>query len=535
MHRRVGKPKSRKGCVTCKYVSFDAVVFYLYFRANIWQFRIRHVKCDEQKPECDQCIRSGRKCDGYSDSSQRELRENIKKDTPRHAWQINSDQRLVLVPGSREERQYVHVFCTQATHALSGFFPSDFWTRFLPQLSQRYPAIRHAVSAVGAVYGKQLLPANFDPAEVEQFTLQQYNKAIQSFIGQMNTPQTVDIDLVLVTCLLFICLETLQSKNIRALDHIQSGVQILAARSQEKKITMDNEFDRELLHTFSRLNIQTCLFGRGIQPLDIQPEKSTFAESHEKLAFDNISQARETLTSLQNRALVFIRSVGSRSGVTYESVYEQHVKQQQAMLAEYYTWRAAFDRLRKRSTKTAGISDLRAPLALLIEYHVSLVWLLNCITQQESNFDNFTSHFEEIVHTAEDILELSPETDSTPVAEQFSLDPGVLAHIYWTAHKCRDPLIRRRAIAALARCPARQGMWLRPLIVQVAYKIVEIEEEPLCYLPVEERKVAEKGRVYEALIYPEQDAQRSPCPVEFWLAPDPVSGDFERIRVDVAW
>lgn len=493
------------------------------------------MKCDEQKPKCNQCIRSGRKCDGYRDSSQRELQEQIKKDIPRQSWQINSDQRLVLVPGSREERQYVHVFCTQATHALSGFFPSDFWTRFLPQLSHRYPAIRHAVSAVGAVYGNQLLPADSDPAEVEQFTLQQYNKAIQSFIGQMNTPQTVDIDLVLVTCLLFICLETLRSKNTRALDHIQSGVQILAARSQEKKITLDNEFDRELLHTFSRLNIQTCLFGRGIQPLDIHPERSTIAESEEKLAFDNISQARETLTSLQSRALVFIRSVGSRSGITYKSVFEQHVKQQQSMLAEYQAWRAAFDRLRKRSTKTTGISDPRAPLALLIEYHVSLVWLLNCVTQQESNFDNFTSHFEEIVRVAENILELSPETESKPLAEQFSLDPGVLAHIYWTAHKCREPLIRRRAIKTLARCPAKQGMWLRPLIVQAAWKIVEIEEEPVCHLPVEERRVAEKNRVYEALIYPEEDAQRSPCPVEFWFAPDPVNGDFERRRVDVAW
>lgn len=439
----------------------------------------------------------------------------------------------MLVPGSREERQYVHVFCTQATHTLSGFFPSDFWTRFLPQLSHRYPTIRHAVSAVGAVYEKQLLPATSDSTNVEQFTLQQYNKAIQSILGQMSAPQTVGIDLVLVTCLLFVCLETLRSKNSRALDHIQSGVQILAARLKEKKITINNEFDRELLNTFGRLNIQTCLFGRGIQPLDINPEKSTLAMSEEGLTFDNISQAREALTSLQCRALVFIRSVGSRSGITYDDVYAQQIKEQQAFEAEHYTWRAAFDRLRKRSSKTTGISDPRAPLALLIDYNTSLVWLLNCIFQEESHFDNFTSHFEEIVRLAENILELSPETESKPDAEQFSLDPGVLAHIYWTAHKCRNPLIRRRAIKALARCPARQGMWFRPLIVQVASKIVETEEAAQCTLPVEERKVAEKDRVYEALIYP--DNHQRPCPVEFWFKPDSVNGDFESRRVDVSW
>jgi hypothetical protein len=375
---------------------------------------------------------------------------------------------------------------------------------------------------------------NADSADVERFTLQQYNKSIQSFVGQLNSPQTVGIDLVLATCLLFVCLETLRSKNVRALDHIQSGVQILAGRLREKKVTVNNEFERELLHIFSRLNIQTGLFGRGILPLDIHPEKSTIAVFGETLAFDNISQARETLTNLQCRALVFIRSVGSKSGITYRNVFEQQIKRQQSLKVEYRTWREAFDRLRKKSRKTTGISDPRVPLALLIEYQTSLVWLLNCISQEESHFDNFTSNFEEIVCLAESILNLSPKTESKPIAEQFSLDPGVLAQIYWTANKCRDPLVRRRAIGALNRCPARQGMWLRPLIVQVASKIVEIEEEAVCSLPVEKRWVAEKDRVYEALISPEEN-QRNPCPVEFLFKPYGVNGEFESRRVDVAW
>lgn len=430
----------------------------------------------------------------------------------------------------------MHIFCTQATHALSGFFPSDFWTRFLPQLSHRYPTVRHAVSAVGAVYGKELLPAESDTMEVEQFTLQQYNKAIQSFLKQLTVPQTgLEIDLILVTCLLFICLETLQSKNSRALDHIQSGVQILAARLQEDKISVKNEFDRELLQTFSRLNIQTCLFGRGIASLDIHPEKSIITDSGEKLVFDNISQARETLSNLQYRALVFIRACGNRSGITNEDVDEQQRSEQQSLEMEFYTWQAAFDRLRKRSNKTTGIADPRAPLAMHIEYHTSLIWLLTCISQEESRFDNFTPHFEEIVCLAENILKLSPGTETKPVAEQFSLDPGVLAHIYWTAHKCRDPLIRRRAIQALARCPARQGMWRRSLIMHVASKIVEIEEKALSSLPVRERRVAEQDRVYEVLILPDDEVQRNPTRVEFLFKPYGVNGEFESRKVDVAW
>ncbi|KAJ5387121.1 hypothetical protein N7509_009662 [Penicillium cosmopolitanum] len=121
-YRRAGRPKSKKGCITCK---------------------IRHVKCGEEKPECKQCTSTGRKCDGYSNASQKELRANISKSSyapvvpvsSSRVSIINSDNRLVLIPGTRQERQYVHFFCAEATSALSGFFPSDFWNRFLPQMS----------------------------------------------------------------------------------------------------------------------------------------------------------------------------------------------------------------------------------------------------------------------------------------------------------------------------------------------------------------------------------------------------------------
>src|SRR3954470_12179261 len=41
---RAHKPKVRTGCVTCK---------------------VRRVKCDESKPFCLKCTKSGRRCDGY--------------------------------------------------------------------------------------------------------------------------------------------------------------------------------------------------------------------------------------------------------------------------------------------------------------------------------------------------------------------------------------------------------------------------------------------------------------------------------------
>ncbi|KAL2349610.1 hypothetical protein BJ546DRAFT_725193 [Cryomyces antarcticus] len=33
--------------------------------------KIRHVKCDERKPECSRCTGTGRRCDGYTNETGR--------------------------------------------------------------------------------------------------------------------------------------------------------------------------------------------------------------------------------------------------------------------------------------------------------------------------------------------------------------------------------------------------------------------------------------------------------------------------------
>ncbi|TVY16401.1 putative transcriptional regulatory protein, partial [Lachnellula arida] len=57
--KRVFKAKTRTGCGIC---------------------RKRRIKCDEQKPSCYHCIRSGWKCDGYS-HMQPEVTKSQKQDT----------------------------------------------------------------------------------------------------------------------------------------------------------------------------------------------------------------------------------------------------------------------------------------------------------------------------------------------------------------------------------------------------------------------------------------------------------------------
>lgn len=97
---------------------------------------------------------------------------------------VSFDRRLILRPGTREERQYIELFCSQTSWALSGYFSSQLWNYQLPQLSQSEPTVRHAVIALSAAHERSFL----NPSAETSFILQQYNKSIQYLMEHLSAP-----------------------------------------------------------------------------------------------------------------------------------------------------------------------------------------------------------------------------------------------------------------------------------------------------------------------------------------------------------
>lgn len=58
----------------------------------------------------------------------------------------------------------------------------------------------------------------------------------------------------------------------------------------------------------------------------------------------------------------------------------------------------------------------------------------------------------------------------------LSMDTGVVAPLFVTATKCRQPVIRRQAIELLRGCARREGMWDGELTSRIAHWIMRVEE-----------------------------------------------------------
>lgn len=61
----------------------------------------------------------------------------------------------------------------------------------------------------------------------------------------------------------------------------------------------------------------------------------------------------------------------------------------------------------------------------------------------------------------------------------FCLDMGYIIPIYTVASQCKDPIMRRRAIALLRSTSRQEGIWNSLLVAKAAERITEIEESGL--------------------------------------------------------
>ncbi|PKY02705.1 hypothetical protein P168DRAFT_283461 [Aspergillus campestris IBT 28561] len=500
-HRRAGRPKSRNGCSTCK---------------------ARHVRCDEDRPACGQCVSTGRKCDGYNPGlTQKQLHENV-LEAYQHRVPPNPDNRIAVYQGTPEEREYVHTFCTLTSPVFSGFFVSELWGHLLPQLSHTEPAVRHAITAVAAAHRRYIGIAGSQGSE-EEFILQQYNRAIRVLVdGHLSTAQrthTSQPNLTLVNCCLFACLEMLHSNHQQALDHVDAGLQLMwQDQSAHRGPGNLPVLDLELWDHFSRLHMDLAMFGHRTWPSVVGSE-----EVHIPRSFSDITQSRRILTKLMNKTMIASPNTNLQPLLLHPNMREHDqgfLQSQHELMTHqslYAAWSDTFNRFLQ--TRQGKAADQRSVLALRIDHHFAILWTLSTTAMDEMEYDRYGSYFENIVRMAKNLLHLERSAqNSVSEMRPFCPEPGVLRALQLTATKCRDPLLRREALRIMSDNPRKESVWDWRRSVRLGKFFIRVEEAELRDLPVKHRVPGERNRIVHYQVWDNWGA--SETRVQLWLWSD---------------
>ncbi|KAJ0109325.1 hypothetical protein J7T55_000250 [Diaporthe amygdali] len=225
-------PKVRTGCLT-------------------W---IRHKKCDEAKPTCQRCRDYGYKCDGYDQAIQPRCPKQKPQDKPKSQAMVVSKQGTDLlqtfntlgeVYGSHTEKSlFFHVnHCT--VKDLIGYSPSlsSFWHDYVLPIGHAISPVRHALISLGASHKAFLLRNNPNVLSTEKqsydsFAIQQYNKAIAGLTPIMADPSSIDVQAILICCLIFVCIDNLNGRNAVALRHLRAGSHLLGSLQDPSSASM---------------------------------------------------------------------------------------------------------------------------------------------------------------------------------------------------------------------------------------------------------------------------------------------------------
>ena len=164
-------------------------------------------------------------------------------------------------------------------------------------------------------------------------------------------------------------------------------------------------------------------------------------------------------------------------------------------LRAFGSWLKAFQAFFQTRGHLLDKKGLQAAHTLEISHTFCTIYLdigpLKTLTS-ETGWDAFTVRYEHIVDLAALVIEPAPGGEK--IIPEYSLDMETVGPLFAVAHRCRHPVIRRKAIALLYAAPRYEGVWNSFLAARVAEKVIGIEEEGLGAI-LHAGDVPEKARI----------------------------------------
>ncbi|KAK3622969.1 hypothetical protein LTR56_018801 [Elasticomyces elasticus] len=386
-----------------------------------------------------------------------------------------------------EEHHYLEWFRCRTSVKLPGLFASPYWRTLVFQASVTEPAVRHAAVALSAVHktgvspGERLGARDRTPSPNERLMLQHYNKAISALQDHSKIKDRSSTRVVLVTCVLFVCLELLQGHCQTAREHLRSGVAVITAYNTAKHRPFDDEIAAELSALHSRIAL--------LYPAD--PGIEDDAQMLPTSIPCSVNQFKASLDSLLSRACGLAAQYHRREVIGTSSSHCEVEHKQPALVDELFCWLQSYKALRDCLTTNVSLYDKLGDC--LLRSHHAMATIMAARSSEDPGGDTSSCTTEFISILAHSIplsvlrrssqfeimhnrLYGSPMPDST----NNVVDMGWIPPLFFTATKCRVPHIRFQAIRLLERSPHCEGAWVATTIAAIARKIMQMED-PISY------------------------------------------------------
>lgn len=378
-------------------------------------------------------------------------------------------------------------------------FDADFWNRFVIPASMAEPALRHAMVAVGIFAEQREIPHDDKtaiwwvettgdysvsasvpvrrrgPDDNALVALSNYNKSI-SLLTKLVSSSHNTTDVVLLTCILFICVELLRGDDEAAFRHFKGGMTIIMdmasqIESSTHQAMMVERVKTSIQPVFNRLEMLSALFGNNASwPYPVDLSKSIPA------TFSSVGQARDSMVHLMNLCLRFVQTIQM---LEYEpsAIPLSASDEQTALLKHLQLWRSRFSTFQSNHVHKMAPDDSYAANVLEIQRIVAYTWVSTAMNPFQCAHDSHIPVYTAAVVLAEQLSDFaSTRNKRAGEANNFLLDVEIVGPIYWVCVKCREPAVRRRAIAVLRNLQRREGMWDSRIAATVADRVVTIEE-----------------------------------------------------------
>ncbi|RAL13946.1 Zn(II)2Cys6 transcription factor domain-containing protein [Aspergillus homomorphus CBS 101889] len=450
--------RSRLGCKTCK---------------------IRRVKCGQEKPNCVRCSSTGRKCEYVKATA-----GTFSSASPPSTTAL--DHPLSSAPNTvwRERRAFAYYFERVALF-VGGDLDVDFWSSFVPQLCHGEPAVWDAIISISALFETHDQPSNLVSIQLlnqspvthsQGDALAWYSRSVSAMRQRIERGQ-VDLFVGLMTCVLFICVETLQGREKEALQLFSQGLQLIhALRAQIASGMVPAArailFEDAIVPIFIRLAVVS--FNEAAPQLDNLLRTRAHISSFD---FTNLRYAREALTVLGAETMLFERRCVeqlAQSNAVY--VTQELFEQQASFFQRLQAWDITFKKLLDSLFARGPLSQQQViNSALLIAHHKTTVILTTiCVSSLQSISDQCLEEFQAIIDQCTLALNASRRPDGTQ--PPFTFDIGVGVPLWVTSLRCREPRIRRAAVDLLRRAPPLMGFYRSTSAVSFAEHIMMLEE-----------------------------------------------------------